>query len=206
MNLVIDDAVEVKQATKANPEEKRRPLGMNAPAARLGSFMLIISTFRSNSTKRRQRVPDTKSFGLRGLYRQKICVILLRYGAKLHNGITGAGRQIGVDDLINTINKIFWTIVHIILRREGEAIRQPHLKISEPGLSLPCRGLLYIIKEYQVSLYSSNNVVNAKTRQESRICISLGESRTLRHGSKVFHLMTQHHLCLPLPRQMPREL
>ncbi|KAF4778242.1 LSM domain-containing protein [Colletotrichum paranaense] len=27
MNLVIDDAVEVKQVTKTNPEEKRRPLG-----------------------------------------------------------------------------------------------------------------------------------------------------------------------------------
>ncbi|KAK9773564.1 hypothetical protein SCAR479_09708 [Seiridium cardinale] len=28
MNLVIDDAVEVKQITKTNPEEKRRALGM----------------------------------------------------------------------------------------------------------------------------------------------------------------------------------
>lgn len=28
MNLVIDDAVEVKQITKTNAEEKRRPLGM----------------------------------------------------------------------------------------------------------------------------------------------------------------------------------
>lgn len=27
MNLVIDDAVEVKQVTKTNPEEKRRQLG-----------------------------------------------------------------------------------------------------------------------------------------------------------------------------------
>ncbi|CAI0645749.1 Small nuclear ribonucleoprotein E [Colletotrichum sp. SAR11_59] len=27
MNLVIDDAVEVKQVTKTNPEESRRPLG-----------------------------------------------------------------------------------------------------------------------------------------------------------------------------------
>lgn len=27
MNLVIDDAVEVKQITKDNTEEKRRPLG-----------------------------------------------------------------------------------------------------------------------------------------------------------------------------------
>ena len=27
MNLVIDDAVEVKLATKADPEEKRRELG-----------------------------------------------------------------------------------------------------------------------------------------------------------------------------------
>ena len=29
MNLVIDDAVEVKQATKTDPEEKRRELGMD---------------------------------------------------------------------------------------------------------------------------------------------------------------------------------
>lgn len=28
MNLVIDDAVEVRQATKSDPEEKRRELGM----------------------------------------------------------------------------------------------------------------------------------------------------------------------------------
>jgi len=28
MNLVIDDAVEVKLVTKTNPEEKRRSLGM----------------------------------------------------------------------------------------------------------------------------------------------------------------------------------
>ena len=28
MNLVIDDAVEVKQATKTDPEEKRRELGI----------------------------------------------------------------------------------------------------------------------------------------------------------------------------------
>jgi small nuclear ribonucleoprotein E len=27
MNLVVDDAVEVKQITKTNPEEKRRELG-----------------------------------------------------------------------------------------------------------------------------------------------------------------------------------
>lgn len=32
MNLVIDDAVEVKQITKTNPEEKRRQLGTR-PAA-----------------------------------------------------------------------------------------------------------------------------------------------------------------------------
>ena len=28
MNLVIDDAVEVKQATKTDPDEKRRELGI----------------------------------------------------------------------------------------------------------------------------------------------------------------------------------
>jgi len=31
MNLVIDDAVEVKQITKTNPEEKRRTLGTCDP-------------------------------------------------------------------------------------------------------------------------------------------------------------------------------
>lgn len=31
MNLVIDDAVEVKQITKTNPEEKRRSLGRIQP-------------------------------------------------------------------------------------------------------------------------------------------------------------------------------
>lgn len=30
MNLVIDDAVEVKQITKTNDKESRRPLGMTA--------------------------------------------------------------------------------------------------------------------------------------------------------------------------------
>ena len=29
MNLVIDEAVEIKQVTKTNPEEKRRSLGTN---------------------------------------------------------------------------------------------------------------------------------------------------------------------------------
>lgn len=33
MNLVIDDAVEVKQITKTNPEEKRRTLGTHEPNA-----------------------------------------------------------------------------------------------------------------------------------------------------------------------------
>ncbi|KAL8399844.1 hypothetical protein RB594_000315 [Gaeumannomyces avenae] len=31
MNLVLDDAVEIKQVTKENPEEKRRPLGTGDP-------------------------------------------------------------------------------------------------------------------------------------------------------------------------------
>lgn len=31
MNLVIDDAVEVKLASKTNPEEKRKPLGTYNP-------------------------------------------------------------------------------------------------------------------------------------------------------------------------------
>ena len=31
MNLVIDNAVEVKQKTKENPEETRRPLGTLQP-------------------------------------------------------------------------------------------------------------------------------------------------------------------------------
>lgn len=47
MNLVIDDAVEVKQSTKADPEEKRRALGaciaqsVNSRANRLTGQILL---------------------------------------------------------------------------------------------------------------------------------------------------------------------
>lgn len=36
MNLVIEDAVEVKQITKTNKEESRRPLGLLRPSSLAG--------------------------------------------------------------------------------------------------------------------------------------------------------------------------
>lgn len=53
MNLVIDDAVEVKQATKIDPEEKRRELGtaLVSCSATLGCADW---SHRSNTAKRRQ--------------------------------------------------------------------------------------------------------------------------------------------------------
>ena len=44
MNLVIDDAVEVKQVTKTNPEEKRRSLGMMAMHLHAALFSHLANT------------------------------------------------------------------------------------------------------------------------------------------------------------------
>lgn len=48
MNLVIDDAIEVKQVSKTNDKETRRPLGMNSAMwARSASRFLIVLQARS---------------------------------------------------------------------------------------------------------------------------------------------------------------
>ena len=51
MNLVIDDAVEVKQATKTD-EEKRRELGKNASRKWLRRLLLTFET-RPDTSQRR---------------------------------------------------------------------------------------------------------------------------------------------------------
>ena len=51
MNLVVDDAVEVKQATKTD-EEKRRELGKKASRIRLWGFLLTLDT-RPDTSQRR---------------------------------------------------------------------------------------------------------------------------------------------------------
>ena len=51
MNLVIDDAVEVKQATKTD-EEKRRELGMNTSRSWLCKLSLTFD-IRSDTSERR---------------------------------------------------------------------------------------------------------------------------------------------------------
>lgn len=55
MNLVIDDAIEVKQTTKPDPEEKRRELGSGSPVTR--PFGISLTYFyRSNTIEGGQRV------------------------------------------------------------------------------------------------------------------------------------------------------
>jgi hypothetical protein len=66
MNLVIDDAVEVKLASKTNPEEKRKPLGTYNPTTQV-SRRSTDSPRRPDPTKRRQCVPDTEPVRLRKL-------------------------------------------------------------------------------------------------------------------------------------------
>lgn len=59
MNLVIDDAVEVKQVTKTNDKESRRPLGTTAPTIQ----QLKINTngeSRTNSAQGRQCIADSE--------------------------------------------------------------------------------------------------------------------------------------------------
>ena len=51
MNLVVDDAVEVKQSTKTD-EEKRRELGKDASERRLCELMLTFNA-RSNTSQGR---------------------------------------------------------------------------------------------------------------------------------------------------------
>lgn len=62
MNIVLDDAVEVKQITKTNDKETRRNLGMRLPTLLQLSQLTLP---RTNPTKGRQRFFDSKSFGVR---------------------------------------------------------------------------------------------------------------------------------------------
>lgn len=55
MNLVIDDAIEVKQPTKLDPEETRRSLGMFDTVCFGESVIMLIST-RPDLAQGRQRL------------------------------------------------------------------------------------------------------------------------------------------------------
>ena len=70
MNLVIDDAVEVKQITKTNDKESRRQLGTRTHPFPFHNFKNPTggggakntnSPRRANSTEGRQRVADPES-------------------------------------------------------------------------------------------------------------------------------------------------
>jgi hypothetical protein len=67
MNLVIDDAVEVKQATKTEAES-RRPLGK---ILLLQVWNPLTPQLRSNIAERRQRFPNTKRLMFLSLYQQR---------------------------------------------------------------------------------------------------------------------------------------
>lgn len=58
MNLVIDDAVEVRQATKSE-EEKRRSLGRHMRKAYATLLNQILTMLRPNTTQRRQCLTDS---------------------------------------------------------------------------------------------------------------------------------------------------
>lgn len=64
MNLVIDDAVEVKQPTKLDPEEGRRELGLSST---ISSTIYTHSHFynRADTIEGRQRFTNTKFAKLR---------------------------------------------------------------------------------------------------------------------------------------------
>ncbi len=49
MNLCIDDAVEVRLASKSSPEEKRRPLGMRPDDPRYGRDYEVLTYFQARS-------------------------------------------------------------------------------------------------------------------------------------------------------------
>lgn len=64
MNLVVDDAIEVKQPTKTDPEESRRSLGMSTFAVRHVSVHALTCTLRPNPPQGRQRCSDSESMSL----------------------------------------------------------------------------------------------------------------------------------------------
>ena len=66
MNLVVDDAVEVKQITKNNDKETRRPLGENTVAHNFGDD--VLTSFRPNNAERGQRFAYPELAKLSRLY------------------------------------------------------------------------------------------------------------------------------------------
>lgn len=64
MNLVVDDAIEVKQPTKSDPEESRRSLGMLTSAVRHVSTRALTCTLRPNPPQGRQRCSHPESMSL----------------------------------------------------------------------------------------------------------------------------------------------
>lgn len=64
MNLVVDDAIEVKQPTKTDPEESRRSLGMLTSAAPRALIYTLTYCSRPNPPQGRQRCSHPKSMSL----------------------------------------------------------------------------------------------------------------------------------------------
>jgi len=64
MNLVVDDAIEVKQPTKTDPEESRRSLGM-LPSTALRALVRVLTCLaRPNPPQGRQRCSHPESMSL----------------------------------------------------------------------------------------------------------------------------------------------
>jgi len=64
MNLVVDDAIEVKQPTKTDPEESRRSLGMLVSTALRAMMHALTRHPRPNPPQGRQRCSDPESMSL----------------------------------------------------------------------------------------------------------------------------------------------
>ena len=64
MNLVVDDAIEVKQPTKTDPEESRRSLGMLTFTALDALIPALTCLARPNPPQGRQRCSDPESMSL----------------------------------------------------------------------------------------------------------------------------------------------
>lgn len=66
MNLVIDDAVEVKQITKTNDKESRRSLGMMGSSFDVTFRRQELTVCRANPIEGGQRVADSEPFVMGG--------------------------------------------------------------------------------------------------------------------------------------------
>jgi hypothetical protein len=64
MNLVVDDAIEVKQPTKSDPEESRRSLGMLISTTPHALTRALTCLARPNPPQGRQRCSDPDSMSL----------------------------------------------------------------------------------------------------------------------------------------------